>query len=427
MTTHSTTRIASVSIGLLAVTGLLAACSTGTTEADGETTVTMWARSATEAYSAALVEAFNEQSDGVTVELTVIPNNNFDQRMGAAAGADQLPDLLSADVVLAPNYTGQGVYIDITDRIEALDFADDLAQAHIVAASIDDVRYAVPHKVDSSFMFYNKDLFAQAGLDPENPPLSYEEIYAAAEAIDALGDDVHGFYIGGNCGGCFAYTGFANGVAGGDQVISDDGRTANVDNPTFAALFDMYKRMFDNGLIPDSAQTEDGSTWQELFVQGKVGLWPNGSYSIPRVTADAQFEWGYAPLTDPSGSNGATFVGGDVIGITSSSDKADAAWEFISWTLSEEAQVDIVAQAGDLPVRTDLADNRFTAEDPRVQAVAEGIASGYTPSSLIYGAGFNSPNGPWLAAVRGAVFGDDPASALQEGERAIQQLMDEKY
>ena len=80
MTTHSTTRIASVSIGLLAVTGLLAACSTGTTEADGETTVTMWARSATEAYSAALVEAFNEQSDGVTVELTVIPNNNFDHR-----------------------------------------------------------------------------------------------------------------------------------------------------------------------------------------------------------------------------------------------------------------------------------------------------------------------------------------------------------
>lgn len=427
MKAHSTTRAATISVGLLTVTSLLAACTGGNTSDNGEITVTMWARSATEAYSAALVDAFNEQSEGVTVELTIIPNDNFDQRLGAAAGANQLPDLLSADVVLAPNYTSQGVYIDITDRIQALDFAGDLAQAHIVAASIDSARYAVPHKVDSSFMFYNKDLFAQAGLDPENPPLSYDDIYAAAEAIDALGDDVHGFYIGGNCGGCFAYTAFANGVAGGEQIVSDDGRTANLDNSAFAALFDLYKRMFDNGLMPESAKTEDGSTWQELFVQGKVGLWPNGSYSIPRLGADAQFEWGYAPLTDQTGTGTATFVGGDVLGITASSTRADAAWEFISWTLSEEAQVEIVAKSGDLPVRTDLADNRYTAEDPRVQAVAEGIASGYTPSTLVAGSGFNSPNGPWLAAVRGAVFGTDPASALRDGELAIQALMDESY
>ena len=365
MQPQSTRRTASVAVGFIATVGLLAACSQGGAAADDDVTLTMWSRSATEAYSAALVDAFNEQSDGVTVELTIIPNDNFDQRLGAAAGANQLPDLLSADVVLAPNYTAQGIYVDITDRLDGLEFTDDLAQAHLVAASLDGARYAVPHKVDSSFMFYNKDLFEQAGLDPEDPPLSYDDIYAAAAAVDALGDDVHGFYIGGNCGGCFAYTTFGNGVAAGEAPVSDDGLTANIDNDAYSDLFALYKRMVDDGLMPDSALTEDGSTWQELFVQGKVGLWPNGSYSIPRLASDADFEWGYAPLTDASGAEQGTFVGGDVLGITASSKHADAAWEFIEWTLSEEAQVEIVAKAGDLPVRTDLADNEYTAAAPR--------------------------------------------------------------
>lgn len=410
--------IALVGVGVM-VTFALTACSGGAT--DEPTTITMWARSSTDAYSQALVDAFNASHE-TQVELTVVPNDNFQQKVGSAAGSDALPDLLASDVVYAANYTQQGLYTDITSRVEALDFGDALAQAHLDASSREGAIYAVPHKVDSSFMFYNKDLFEQAGLDPDSPPLSYDEIYDAAAAVDALGGDVNGFAFGGNCAGCLAYTMFANLSAGGNDPFTNDGTVADFDNSALAELLDLYARLYADGIAAEASMTEDGSTWQELFIQGKVGLWPNGSYSIPTINENADFEWGYAPLTNADGSATGTFVGGDVLGISASSKNVDAAWEFIEWSLSEEAQVEIVAKNGDLPARTDLAGNEYTAADPRMTAIVEGLATGYTPSTLIYGEAVNTSTGPWLQMVRGVIFnGED--DALSSGQSAVEDLL----
>lgn len=428
--------VAAVAVGVAA--GLLVSCSGGgggTGGATGDPTggggdspasLTMWARSSTQDYTQALVDAYNATSD-VRIDLTVVPTDSFQQKVGAAAGAGSLPDILASDVVYAPNYARQSVYADITDRIAALDFADELVSAHVDASTFDGVSYAVPHKVDSSFIFYNKDLFEAAGLDPENPPTTYDGIYEAAKAITALGDGVYGFYFPGNCSGCNAYTSFGVARASDELPISLDGTTANIDSDALAEWFDLYRRLYADGLVPSTASTGDSSTQQEPFLQGKVGIWPNGSYSIPKVNETVDFEWGYIPLGNADGSATGTFVGGDVIGISSTTKYADAAWDFIEWTLSEEAQVEIVAKSGALPVRVDLADNEYTAGDPRLQAITAGMANGYTPSTIPYGEAINSPNGPWLEAVRGAVFGDDPAGALRTGQETIQALLDEAY
>lgn len=419
-------------IAVAAVGGLvLTSCSGGSSGgpdgsgAESPETLTMWARSSTQDYTQALVDAYNAGHD-TQISLTIVATDSFQQKVGAAAGAGSLPDILASDVVYAPNYAKQSVYADITDRIAELPFADDLVDAHIDASTFDGKSYAVPHKVDSSFIFYNKDLFAAAGLDPENPPTTYDEIYAAAAAITALGDDIHGFYFPGNCAGCNAYTSFGVGRAADELPISADGATANVDNDALADWFGLFNRLYADGLVPRGASTGDSSTQQEPFLQGKVGIWPNGSYSIPTVNETVDFEWGYMPLATADGSATGTFVGGDVVGITSSSDDPDAAWDFIRWTLEDEAQIDIVAKDGNLPVRVDLADNEHTSADPRLEAITAGMANGYTPSSLVYGEAINSPNGPWLEAVRGVVFGGD-VGALATGQEAIQALMDGAY
>jgi len=417
-------RVFGVGAGLVTAALVLTACG-GSTESGSSDVdeLTMWARSSTQEYTQALVDEYNKSHD-TKVKLTIVASDSFQQKVGAAAGAGSLPDILASDVVYAPNYAKQSVYLDITDRIEALPFGDDLVSAHMEASTFDGKTYAVPHKVDSSFIFYNKDLFAAAGLDPENPPTTYDEIYEAAKAITALGDDTYGFYFPGNCAGCNAYTSFGVARAGDEVPFAEDGTTADIDSDALGDWFGLYQRLYADGLVPSGASTGDSATQQEPFLQGKVGIWPNGSYSIPTVNDSVDFEWGYMPLATADGSATGTFVGGDVVGVTSTTDHADAAWEFIEWTLEDDAQVDIVAKDGNLPVRVDLADNEYTAADPRLVEITAGMANGYTPSTLAYGEAINSPNGPWLTAVRGVVFGDD-SEALRTGQESIQSLLDE--
>lgn len=404
----------------------LAACAGGggTTPDDGPASLSMWVRSdGPEVQTKALVDAYNELG-GDQIELTVVPSQGYQQKVGAAAGSDSLPDLLSADVVYSPNYTKQGVFVDITDRVEALPFVDDLAQAHIEASSRDGKIYGVPHNVDSSLIVYNKDLFAAAGLDPEAAPTTFEEMYEDAKAVRALGGDTYGFYFGGNCAGCNAYSLFPYAVAAGTPPLAEDGSKADFDNEAFAETFALYKRMFDEDIAPSSSETEDGSTWTTQFIAGQIGILPAGSFLVSQL-ADAPFDWGIAGLMAPDGSATSTFVGGDMAGITRSSDNVDAAWDFLEYTLGDEAQVDVIAKIGGLPSRVDLADNEFTSADPRVQQIVEGLADGYTPATLPYGELINSANGPWLTGVRAAIFGDeDPAAALETMQTQIQEGLD---
>ena len=396
----------------------------GATPDDG-TQLTMWVRSATDDFSQRLVDGYNKTHKN-QVKLTVIPNDSYLQKVGAAAGANSLPDIVAADVVYSPNYTKQGLFVDITERVKALPFADKLAQAHIQAASNDGKIYGVPHKLDSSVLFYNKDLFKRAGLDPEKPPVSFDDIYKDAKAVSALGGGVNGFYFGGNCGGCTGYTTFPNAWAAGSDVISADGRKADINNDAFKATFALYKRMYTEGIVASGAKTEDGSTWSEGFTAGKVGIVLNGSPLIDGLKK-VKFDWGVAPLGSPDGTATSTFVGGDVAGISRSSKHVDQAWDFVSWTLGEDAQVQIIAKNGDLPDRTDLTDNEFTSADPRTKLIAQGLTNGRTPATLPFGELFNDPNGPWVAGFRGAIFGDNPDTALADAQTKIQAKIDSSY
>jgi len=126
-----------------------------------------------------------------------------------------------------------------------------------------------------------------------------------------------------------------------------------------------------------------------------------------------------AGLPAPDGSKTSAFIGGDVAGISSSSKNVDAAWQFLSWTLEEDNQVEVIAKSGSLPSRIDLAENKYSAADKRVVQAIKGEATGYTPSTTGYGNAINNPNGPWLKMVRDYVFNGD-SNAITTGQQAIQ-------
>ena len=131
--------------------------------------------------------------------------------------------------------------------------------------------------------------------------------------------------------------------------------------------------------------------------------------------ADADI--GVTPIAGLKGGQ-ATLVGGDAIGISRDSKKADAAWNFMAWMVGDEAQIETVAKGGNVLARPDLANNKYSAADPRLVIFNSVAAKGQTPFAKAFGATFNDPQGPWLVLLRDAVFGD--ASKIDADNEAIE-------
>ena len=109
-----------------------------------------------------------------------------------------------------------------------------------------------------------------------------------------------------------------------------------------------------------------------------------------------------------------------MLGVSATSKHASAAWDFIAWTLSDEAQVEGRRQErATSPSRSDLADNQYAQKDPRLVTFNKLVGKGQTPAAVNFGQDLQRPNGPWLESVRAAVFGGDPKSELDKHNGAI--------
>lgn len=404
----------------------LAACTSssgGSAEPDDGSTLTLWSRSQNDK---AFADLYNKTHKN-KVQVTVVPGDNFLQKVGSAAGSGSLPDLLVSDVVYGINYATQGVYADITDRVSGLTGKDQLVQAHLKAATVDNRTYAVPHFVDLSMVFYNKELFRRAGLDPNKFPTNFDELYRAAAAIHALGKGVYGFALQNTPGG-WAYQTMSSLAAAGQPPLKDDGATVNLDNDAMRAMLTFYRRMFTEGILPPTTRSDLDAGTFPLMVDGKAGMGWAGNWFGGTYAKDIDFEWGVAPWPAVHGGASSGFVGGDVIGVTAKSKHQEQAWNFIQWTLSDEAQREVLGKRGLLPVRTDLANDQTWSSIPHFDQMVKGLGSGYTPSSLPYGEIFNVPTGPWFRGIEAVVYeGADIDQTLAAMQKEAQGIVDKAY
>jgi multiple sugar transport system substrate-binding protein len=83
----------------------------------------------------------------------------------------------------------------------------------------------------------------------------------------------------------------------------------------------------------------------------------------------------------------------------------------------------VYAKSNQLTLRTDLADNKYAANDPRMIKLNKLVAQGRTPYAVNFGQTFNDLNGPWLAVAREALFGADPAGALSAANDKLNQSL----
>lgn len=408
--TRRTRRLAAVAVaGALAIT--LAACSGGGGSSapqsiskdgtDDGSTITLWTRAPLEKQAKLLVEAYNDSHKN-QVELTVVPNDDYVAKVGAAAGSGGLPDLFAADIVYVPNWVKQGLFQDISSQIDGLSYKDAINKGHLKAGTADGKEHVLPFVLDLSMMFWNKELFKEAGLDPEKAPANLEEYADAAKKVQALNKpDTYGTATGLACGGCLVFTWFPSMWADGQQVMNDEGTKSLLDSDTAKSVYSTWQDMWKAGAVLPASKDETGPTWTAAFTEGKVGVMMYPATLLSSTT----FDVGVAGIPGPKGG-GSTFVGGDGIGISKDSKKSAQAWNFLNWMMSEDAQVGVLAKDNDVVSRSDLATNQYSEKDPRLVTINEVAGKGETPFSLNFQEAFNAPNSPWLTLIRNAVLGD---------------------
>ncbi|WP_456286199.1 sugar ABC transporter substrate-binding protein [Microbacterium sp. JZ70] len=383
---------------------------------DDGSTLSLWTRAPIEAQAKLLVEEYNATHEN-QVELTVVPNDDYVAKVGAAAGSGGLPDLFAADVVYVPNWAGQGLFQDISPLVEQLDYADEINAGHMSAGTIDDAEYTLPFVLDLSVMMWNKELVEQAGHDPEKAPETIAEFAEIARDVDALGlDGVSGTSTGLNCGGCLLFTWFPSIWASGEEVLSEDGTESLLDGEAAQEIYGTWKGLVDDGVVAPGSEDETGATWVAGFQEGKVGIMPYPATLLPALEFDA----GVAGLPGVDGG-ASTFVGGDSIGISKDSELSAQAWNFLAWMMSEETQVDVLAANGNVVSRGDLADNEHASADPRLVTINEVAAQGDTPVAVSFQQAFNAAGSPWLTLVRNEVLGE--GGTLEEDNAAITEIL----
>ncbi|WP_127794515.1 sugar ABC transporter substrate-binding protein [Agromyces sp. LHK192] len=382
---------------------------------DDGTTLTLWTRAPLEAQANLLVDAYNESHEN-QVELTVVPNDDYVAKVGAAAGSNGLPDLFAADIVYVPNWVQQGLFQDLTANIDGFDFKDSINQGHLSAGTYEGKEHVLPFVLDLSMLFWNKELATEAGLDAETGPANLEEFAEWAKAIQALNKpDTYGTATGLNCGGCLVFTWFPSSWADGQDVLSEDGTESLLNSDTAKEIYGTWKDLWDSGAVLPASKDEAGPTWTAAFTEGKVGIMPYPA----TLLSSTPFDVGVSGLVGPEGG-ASTFVGGDGIGVSKDSKKAAQAWNFLSWMMSEEAQVQVLAKNNDVVSRSDLADNEYSAEDPRLITINEVAGEGDTPVAINFQQAFNAPNSPWLTLVRNAVLeGTDTVDADNDEITAV--------
>ncbi|MEQ6899175.1 sugar ABC transporter substrate-binding protein [Microbacterium sp. KR10-403] len=421
---HRRSAIAVLAAGALMVS--LAACSGGGSAApaasipadgtDDGASLTLWTRAPLEKQAKLLVAEYNKTHKN-QVELTVVPNDDYVAKVGAAAGSGGLPDLFAADIVYVPNWVKQGLFQDISKQIDGLSYKDSINKGHLAAGTYEGKEHVLPFVLDLSMMFWNKELFTEAGLDPDTAPANLAEFAADAKKIQALDKDgVYGTATGLNCGGCLVFTWFPSVWADDQQVMGDDGTTSLMNSDTAKTIYSTWADLWQSGAVLPSSKDESGATWTAAFTEGKVGL----MFYPATLLSSTPFDAGVAGIPGPSGG-ASTFVGGDGIGISKDSKKAAQAWNFLSWMMSEDAQVGVLAKDQDVVSRSDLAENEYAAKDPRLVTINKVASQGDTPVALNFQQAFNAPGSPWVTLVRNAVLnGKDTVDADND---AITQIL----
>lgn len=311
---------------------------------DGKQVVTFWHSmgGAGQETLNSIVEDFNNSQDKVQVNAEY--QGTYDEsltKFNAVAGTDSAPTMIQTFEIGTMSMINSGNIIPIQEFVDKDGYDMSGLEGNITNYySLDGKFYSMPFNSSTPVMYYNKDAFKKAGLDPEKAPETFEEVEEASKAIVKSNPNMKGFAL--QAYGWLWEQLLAN--QGALLLNNDNGRT---DTPTKIgwtekegkSIFEWVKRMVDDGTFANYGT--NGDNMVAGFLAGDVAMFLQSSASARDVIDNAPFEVGIAFLPYPEDQERqGVVIGGASLWMIDGKPKEEskAAWEFMKYLQTPEVQ-----------------------------------------------------------------------------------------
>ena len=212
-------------------------------------------------------------------------------------------------------FTDAGHVVDINQAADLTPYLKELKSYGTLQKQLRDIYtvngkvYGIPRTGYSMGLIYNRVLFKKAGLDPDQPPTTWDEVRADAKKIAALGDGTVGYadYSAQNQGG-WHFT--AELYSQGGDVVSADGKKATVDTPAGHAVLENLHDMRWNDNSMGSKQLLVINDAQQMMGAGKLGMYLAAPDNIPILVKEKGASYDDIAIGPMPGGQG-TLIGGD--------------------------------------------------------------------------------------------------------------------
>ncbi|MEI3599247.1 MULTISPECIES: ABC transporter substrate-binding protein [unclassified Oceanobacillus] len=356
-----------------------------------------------------LIEEYNESQDQYQLEGEYIPFGDTKKQLSVGSAGDTLPDMVIIDVVDNAAFAAQGVFEDITEKVEEWGEADKLYEGPLESATYDGRYYGLPVGSNALGLFYNEDLFEEAGID--SVPETWDELKEVAEKLST--NETKGFAVSAvkSEEATFQFYPFLRSADAEYDSLNSDGAE---DALTF------LKGLIDQGFMGSDIINATQDDLARQFATGQVAMMVNGPWNIERLKDEnPDLNFGIGEI--PRDKEFASALGGENIAIIKDSN-VDGAFDFVTWLLEPERIEEFSAETGVFPPREDVLKNSdFWNDDKHL--------SGFVPIMDYAGPRGPSPEWPTISeaiqiALQEALTGTkSPEDALTDAAEKVEQAI----
>lgn len=336
------------------------------------------------------LKRYEELHPNVKIELQAVPTADRNDKFMAMVLGGAAPDIVHLNEGGMATFMPMNCLEPLNDYIAAdADLSGQLIGAMVDMASLDGTVYAVPHFASTHALLYNADSFREAGLDPDKPPQTWDELldYARQLTVDRDSDgqiDQWGMGIMGAKVASinFRYWWLLWGAGG--EILNEDMTASLLDSEASEKAIAFYTDLYlKEKVVPPGVTDVDYTTVINDFTAGKTAMTVDGPWQIASIregNPDMDLRAAVLPPME-EGYPMATTGGGGFLGVSATSEHKDIAWDIIRFLSSAECQWEYASEGSFLPCRQDVSDRVMAEGDPLMGEFSQALAyTRLTPS-----------------------------------------------
>jgi len=323
-----------------------------------------------------IVAQFNKTHPNIHVKVVLVPGSETEvTKLMTAVAAGAGPDVYYLDRFTVAQRAHQGVLEPLEDYLVQLGVNIDELKSKFFKFAIKEATYngklyALPWDTDVRVLYYNKKLFREAGLDPNKPPVTIEELDKYAEKLTKIknGRILQMGFIPWLSQGWHYTWGWA---FGGKFYDEQTQRLCFADDPKIIASFKWQKKYADKYGMKNIGAFTSAYSGANLnpFLAGKLAMVVDGNWFLAQIRTFAPkgFEYGIAPIPHPVyGEANSTWAGGWSLVIPKGAKHPKEAAEFILY-MATKGQIKYAVDTAHLPTYKSAV-SELVKKDPAQEA-----------------------------------------------------------